>query len=67
MKELFERYLNHLRDLSYNHSEERREFAENKLIAHRFYMEGFRKTTPFLHLDDWQDDNETQLLNMENK
>ena len=56
-------YLDYLRDLSYIHSEERREFAQNKLIAHRFYMEGFRKTTPYLHPDDWQDDNEADLSN----
>ncbi len=64
MKELVERYLNYLRDLSYRHSDERREFAKIKLIAHSCYMEGFRKTTPFLHPDDWQDDNESQLANM---
>jgi hypothetical protein len=64
MKKLFESYLNHLRDLSYRHSDERREFAKIKLIAHHYYMEGLRKTTPFLHPDDWQDDNESQLANM---
>jgi len=58
-------YLNRLRDLSYNHSEERHEFAKTKLIAHRGYMEGYRKTTPFLHPDTWQDDNEVNLTNME--
>ena len=57
----FERYLNYLRDLSYDHSEERREFAQNKLIAHRGYMEGFRKTSPYVHPDDWQNDNEEKL------
>ena len=60
-------YVNYLRDLSYKHSDERREFAKTKLLAHRYYMEGFRKTTPFLHPDTWQDDNESQLSNMENK
>jgi len=65
MKELIERYLNYLRNLSYDHSEERREFAKTKLIAHRFYMEGFRKTTPYLHPDSWQDDRESQLPHME--
>jgi hypothetical protein len=63
MKELFERYLNRLRDLSYDNSEERREFAKNKVLAHKFYMEGFRKTSPYLHPDNWQDDNEGQLSN----
>ena len=60
-------YANYLRDLSYRHSDERREFAENKLLAHKFYMEGFRKTSPYLHPDAWQDDNEGQLSNIENK
>ncbi len=61
MKQLLQKYLSYLRDLSYNHSEERREFAKIKLIAHLGYMEGYRKTTPFLHPDIWQDDNEQQL------
>ena len=61
IREIIRSYLDYLRDLSYTHSEERREFAQNKLIAHRFYMEGFRKTSPYLHPDDWQDDNESQL------
>ena len=65
MKQLIESYLNHLRDLSYKHSDERRVFAENKLLAHKFYMQEFRKTTPYLHPDTWQDDNEGQLSNME--
>ena len=56
-----ESYLNYLRDLSYTQSEENLEFTKNKLIAHRFYMDGFRKTSPYLHPDDWQDDNEAQL------
>jgi len=64
MKELIERYLNYLRDLSYKHSDERREFAKTKLLAHRYYMEGFRKTTPYLHPDAWQDDNESNLSKM---
>ena len=58
-------YSNHLRDLSYKHSEERKQFAESKLLAHKFYMQGFRKTTPYLHPDTWQEDNEGQLPNME--
>ena len=60
-------YANYLRDLSFRHSEENLEFVKNKVIAHRYYMEGFRKTTPYLHPDTWQDDNEAQLSNMENK
>ena len=65
MKQFFNDILNHLRNLSYDNSEERREFAKTKLIAHRGYMEGYRKTTPFLHPDTWQDDNESNLSNME--
>jgi len=61
LKKLFEKYLNFLRNLSYNHSQERREFAKIKLIAHLAYMQGYRKTTPFLHPDNWQDDNEQRL------
>tara|TARA_R110001592_G_scaffold335627_1_gene620544 strand:- start:414 stop:623 length:210 start_codon:yes stop_codon:yes gene_type:complete len=60
-------YLNYLRDLSYSHSDERREFAEIKLLAHKFYMEGHRKTSPFLHPDTWQDDREGQLSTMEKR
>ena len=56
-----ESYLNYLRDLSYRHSKENLEFTKNKLLAHKFYMEGFRKTSPYLHPDAWQDDNESQL------
>ena len=55
-----ESYFNYLRDLSYTHSDERREFAKTKLIAHRGYMEGYRKTTPFLHPDTWQDERTAQ-------
>ena len=60
-----ESYFNYLRDLSYDNSDERREFAKTKLIAHRAYMAGYRKTTPYLHPDTWQDDNERNLTNME--
>ena len=56
MKELFERYLNHLGNLSYDNSEERREFAKSKLLAHKFYMEGFRRYDPYTHPDTWQDE-----------
>ena len=63
IKEFISSYLDYLRDLSYRHSEENLEFTKNKLIAHRFYMEGFRKTSPYLHPDDWQDDNEVHLSN----
>ena len=63
IKEFISSYLDYLRDLPYRHSEENLEFTKNKLIAHRFYMEGFRKTSPYLHPDYWQDDNEVQLSN----
>jgi hypothetical protein len=63
--ELYKRYLNYLRDLSYDNSEENREFVRNKLIAHRGYMEGYRKTTPYLHPDTWQDDREGRLSALE--
>ena len=56
MKELFERYLNHLRDLSYKYSEESLAFTRNKLLAHRYYMDDMRSTDPYLHPDDWQDE-----------
>ena len=64
MKEFFENILNSLRDTAYSHSAERREFAKTKLLAHKFYMEGFRKTTPYLHPDTWQEDNEGNLPNI---
>tara|TARA_R110002012_G_scaffold220367_1_gene391860 strand:+ start:838 stop:1038 length:201 start_codon:yes stop_codon:yes gene_type:complete len=65
MKELFERYLSYLRDLSYKHSEENKVFIKNKILAHKFYMEGLRKTSPYLHPDSWQDDREEQLSKLE--
>ena len=65
IKEFFEDILDSLRNTAYLHSEERRQFAESKLLAHKFYMQGFRKTTPYLHPDTWQEDNEGQLPNME--
>ena len=54
--ELYKRCLSYLRELSYKHSEENREFVRNKLLAHRYYMEGFRRTDPYLHPDGWQDE-----------
>ena len=65
IKEFFEDILNSLRDTAYAHSEERREFAKTKLLAHKFYMDGFRKTSPYLHPDTWQEDREGELSNME--
>jgi len=52
----FEEYLTYLRDLSFTHSKSHREFVRNKLLAHRYYMEGFRRTDPYLHPDGWQDE-----------
>jgi len=54
MKELIERYLTYLRDLSYENSDERLQFTKNKLLAHKYYMDGFRRTDPYLHPDDWE-------------
>lgn len=65
VKEFFEATLNSLRDTAYSHSEERRGFAKTKLLAHKFYLDGFRKTTPYLHPDTWQEDREGELSNME--
>ena len=54
MKQLIERYLNYLRNLSYRHSDERFHFTRNKLLAHGQYMDGFRKFDPYIHPDDWE-------------
>ena len=56
MKKLFERYLNHSRDLSYKYSKEGLAFTRNKLLAHRYYMNDMRLTDPYLHPDAWQDE-----------
>ncbi len=34
----YERYLNYLRELSYQHSDECLEFTRSKLQAHRYFM-----------------------------
>ena len=55
IKEFFEDTLNWLRDTSYNHSPERREFAVRRLTAHREYMKNKRSLNPYLHPETWGD------------
>ena len=59
IKQLFERYLNYLRELSYQHSDECLQFTRTKLQAHRYFMISARTTNPYLHPDDWQDEEVT--------
>ena len=54
IKELIEDTLNWLRDTSYNHSAERREFAIARMQGHRNYMAGLTRFSPYLHLDEWE-------------
>lgn len=54
IKEFFEGTLNWLRDTSYHHSPERREFAVRRLNGHKDYMEGFSRFNPYLHEDEWE-------------
>ena len=56
IKEFFEEILSELRELSYRNSEENIEFTKSKLLAHRQYMEGFRRYGPYTHPDTWQDE-----------
>ena len=53
IKEIYNDILNKLRDTSYDHSEQRREFAIERLKGHRQYMEGFTRFNPYLHEDEW--------------
>jgi hypothetical protein len=55
IKEFFEDILDELRNISYNHSEERREFASLRLKHHREYMKGFTKINPYLHEEEWNE------------
>ncbi len=57
IKQFFEDILNSLRDTSYNHSEERREFALSRIKGHKDYMEGFSRFDPYLHFDEWEKQN----------
>ena len=51
-----ESYLDYLREIYWKTSEENRTFARNKLLAHRQYMEYRRRTSPYVHPDEWQDE-----------
>jgi hypothetical protein len=55
IKEFFEDILNSLRDTSYNHSIDRKEFAIKRLTAHREYMKNKRSLNPYLHPETWED------------
>ena len=59
MKQLFEKCLNYLRELSYQHSDECLEFTRIKLQAHRYFMISARSTNPYLHPNTWQDEEVT--------
>jgi hypothetical protein len=47
-------YVDYLRNLSYDNSDERLHFTKNKLLAHRQFMEGLRRFDPYLHPDEWE-------------
>ena len=49
IKEFFQDILNELRDISYNNSPERKEFAIERLEAHRQFMKNKRALSPYLH------------------
>ena len=51
MKQFFKDILNHLRDVSYNASSERAQWAAERLAGHRAYMEGYSRFNPYLHSD----------------
>ena len=57
MKELFNNVLNWLRDTSYYHSNERREFAKKRIQGRKDYMDGFSRFDPYLHEDEWSKHN----------
>jgi len=57
IKQFFEDILNSLRDTSYNHSEERREFAIRRLSDYRDYMSGHARWNPYIHEDEWNKQN----------
>jgi len=57
IKEFFEDLLNSLRDTSYNHSEERREFAIRRLSAYRDHMSGHARWNPYIDEDEWNNQN----------
>ena len=53
IKEFFEEILYELRDISYNNSPERREFAIERIEGHRKYMRNETRWSPYLHEDEW--------------
>lgn len=53
IKEFFKEILDSLRDTSYAHSEERREFAILRLKGHRDQMAGLTRFNPYIHFDEW--------------
>jgi hypothetical protein len=55
IKEFIHSYLEYLRNLSYEHSEDRREFAIERLRAHREYMKNKKSLNPYLHPETWDD------------
>jgi len=57
IKQFFEDLLNSLRDTSYNHSEERREFAARRIQGHKNFMSGHARWDPYIHEDEWNNAN----------
>ena len=53
IKEFFEETLNELRDVSYNNSLERMEWAVTRLEGHRKYMRNEARWSPYIHPDEW--------------
>ena len=53
IKEFFQEILNELRDISYNNSPERMEWAAIRLEGHRKYMRNNARWSPYLHEDEW--------------
>ena len=57
IRSLFEEILNSLRETSYAHSEERREFAITRLKGHRDHMAGLARYSPYTNFDEWEEYN----------
>ena len=55
--ELFQEYLEYLRDLSEQNSDYRRQLATERLKAHREYMEHRRRYNPYIHPEEWDREN----------
>jgi len=47
--------LNRLRDISYQHSPERREFALKRIEGHQRHMTGHSRYDPYLHFEQWSE------------